>query len=494
MSLALVWFRRDLRLADNAALCAALAHHTQVLPVFVWAPEEEARWAPGAASRVWLHHSLTALDRALRARGSALILRRGPSLNSLLALARESGARAVYWNRLYEPAVVARDTALKSALRAAGLAAESHPGHALAEPWELKTSAGTPYRVFTPFWRALDAHWRARFAAGRAPRPAPRAIPSPNRSPESLPLPALELLPRVRWDRAPIAHWQPGETGAQARLREFLDRALAHYRRERDFPAVPATSRLSPHLHFGEISPWTVVWQVQTAQVADPRLDSAEAEGFVRQLGWRDFAHHLLYHFPHTQDEPLDPAFADFPWARPADYTAELAAWQRGSTGIPIVDAGLRELWATGYLHNRVRMIVASFLTKHLLVPWQEGARWFWDTLFDADLANNTLGWQWVAGCGADAAPYFRIFNPVLQSKKFDPEARYLKRWLPELQALNGEALHAPWLAPSPPGAYPPPICDLAARRERALAAYARIKTQPRSGGSARRRSDRRAE
>lgn len=475
MSLALVWLRRDLRLTDNAALAAACARHTHVLPIFIWAPEEEAPWTPGAASQVWLHHSLAALERALRARGSSLVLRRGPSLDVLLTLARESGACAVYWNRLYEPALVARDARVKAALCAAGLEAESFNGALLAEPWELKTSTGGAYRVFTPFWRALETRLRAARDVGHTPQPAPPHILAPRTTPPSLPLAALELLPRIRWDEALIAHWQPGESGALARLEGFLGGAVGTYRERRDFPTQAATSRLSPHLHFGEISPLTIVARIEAELAGDALRPSSGAEWFLRELAWREFAHHLLYHFPHTAEAPLDERFNSFPWRPREEYAGDLRAWQRGATGIPIVDAGMRELWVTGWMHNRVRMIVASLLTKNLLIPWQAGARWFWDTLMDAGLANNTLGWQWTAGCGADAAPYFRMFNPVLQSQKFDPQGLYLKRWLPELRELEGKALHAPWTAPVPPRAYFPPICDLAATRARALAAFASL-------------------
>jgi deoxyribodipyrimidine photo-lyase len=485
MSTAVVWFRRDLRLADNPALAAACAQHARVLPVFLWAPEEEAPWAPGAAARVWLHHSLAALAARLAERGAALVLRRGPTLASLLELARATGAQAVYWNRLYEPALRARDEKIKSALRESGLQAHSFKAALLAEPWELATGAGEPYRVFTPFWRALEQRLHAHHERGLQPLPEPQRLAPPAPLPASLPLAALELLPKVRWDEALIAHWQPGEAGAWARLERFCAGALGGYKTRRDFPAEPGTSRLSPHLHFGEISPAQIAARVERvcAQAPDAR---AGAQAFLRQLGWREFAHHLLYHYPQTPEAPLNARHADFPWRAPADCAAELERWRRGRTGIPIVDAGMRELWATGYLHNRVRMIVASLLIKNLLVSWQEGARWFWDTLVDADLANNTLGWQWVAGCGADAAPYFRIFNPVLQSQKFDPEGAYLQRWVPELAGLQGPARHAPWTATAPPRAYPAPLCDLAATRTRALAAYARITGENAAAGPAR--------
>ncbi|HEX4895260.1 MAG TPA: deoxyribodipyrimidine photo-lyase [Solimonas sp.] len=479
MSLALVWFRRDLRLTDNPALQQALERHPQVLPVYIDDPASETPWSPGGASRWWLHHSLQALGEALARRGNPLVLRRGASLDALRDLVRDTGASAVYWNRLYEPAAISRDQAIKQALRADGLEVQSHNGALWREPWELKTGGGEPYRVFTPFWRKLGAELPPLRIT-----PAPEQIPGPDRRPDALPLSALGLLPRIPWDAEFPAHWQPGEAGAHATLQRFLDEGLAGYHGRRDFPALGNCSRLSPHLHFGEIGPQQIRAAVLREQAQAPSI-AADAEHYLRELGWREFGHHLLYHFPATPATPMYERFAAFPWREPGEYGSDLQAWQRGQTGIPIVDAGMRQLWRSGWMHNRVRMIVASLLTKNLLIPWQEGANWFWDTLVDASLANNTLGWQWAAGCGADAAPYFRIFNPLLQSQKFDPEGVYLRRWVPELAALPTEALHAPWLAA--PGtlaragvqlgsSYPRPIIDLAASRDRALAAYDRLK------------------
>lgn len=431
----IVWFRLDLRLTDNPALTAAVQRGAPIIPVFIWAPEEEHPWAPGAASRWWLHHSLAALDADLRARGSRLVLRRGPSLETLRTLMRETGADVVFWNRRYEPALIARDKQIK-----ASLPAESFNSALLVEPWEMKT-----YRVFTPFWRAVLARG---IRTDRIP-PAPTRLPAPATWPSSLPLDALELLPKIDWAAGLRAAWKPGEAGAQEQLRRFLKSAVLEYTANRNRPDLPATSRLSPHLHFGEIGP-RQIW----AAVA-PKAD-ASGWGYLRQLGWREFAHHLLYHFPHTTDRPLRPEFEQFPWQTDPD---RLRAWQRGRTGYPLVDAGMRELWTTGWMHNRVRMVVASFLVKDLLIPWQEGARWFWDTLVDADLANNTLGWQWTAGCGADAAPYFRIFNPTSQAEKFDPNSDYIRRWVPE--------------AGTP--AYPAPIVNHDEARRRALQAFEKL-------------------
>jgi deoxyribodipyrimidine photo-lyase len=477
LSTAVVWFRRDLRLADNPALAAALARHGRIIPVFVHALEEEAPWPPGAAQRVWLQHSLVALDAALQRCGSRLILRHGPSLAALRRLAAETEASAVYWNRLYEPAVTARDRSIKQALRADGLEVESFNAALLAEPWALQTRQAGPYRVYTPFARVL------RQLPVAAPQPAPRRLPAVPGGLHSDPLESLALLPQLRWDRALIAHWQPGEDGAGQALRRFLKQGLVGYREGRNLPAEPLVSRLSPHLHFGEIGP-RQIWHAVQSQVAGQRAAglAGGAETFLSELIWREFAHHLLYHFPHTPEQPLDARFAHFPWA---DNARALAAWQRGRTGIPIVDAGMRELWQTGWMHNRVRMIVASFLTKNLLLPWQAGAGWFWDTLLDADLASNTLGWQWTAGCGADAAPYFRIFNPVLQGARFDADGRYVRRWVPELARLPDRWLHQPWRAPAAELAaagielganYPSPLVDLGETRGRALAAYATLR------------------
>jgi deoxyribodipyrimidine photo-lyase len=433
---ALVWFRLDLRLADNPALTAAAARNKKIVPAFIWAPEEEGEWRPGAASRWWLHQSLQALDAGLRRRGIHLILRRGPSLDALRSLIRECGADSVFWNRRYEPALRARDAFVQKALLSAGLHVETHNSALLFEPEEIRTTSGKPFQVFTPFWRScLSA------APDFLSLPAPRI--QRMECPPSLGLKELALEPNIDWVAGMRSAWTAGEAGAQKTLRRFLDNAHENYEERRDFPADSGTSHLSPHLHFGEISPR----QVWTA-CAEHR--SAATKAFLRQLGWREFAHHLLYHFPHTSLEPLRPQFARFPWR---EDPKKLKAWQRGRTGYPIVDAGMRELWTTGWMHNRVRMIAGSFLVKDLLLPWQEGARWFWDTLVDADLANNTLGWQWVAGCGADSAPFFRIFNPSAQATKYDPGSEYIQRWIPELGTRD----------------YPPPIVDHAHAREQAL-------------------------
>ncbi|MBE7558542.1 deoxyribodipyrimidine photo-lyase [bacterium] len=470
----LVWFRTDLRLADHEALAAAVERGGFVVPVFVWAPEEEAPWPPGAAGRWWLHYSLRSLAGELEAKGSRLILRRGPTEAELLKLARETGADAVFFSRRYEPAVARRDEQLTAALHARGITCRNFAGTTLFPPEVVRNRQGGPYRVFTPFWNACLGQIEP-----STPLAEPSHLPVPHRWPESTPLEALDLLPRVPWDAGLRQTWQPGRRGAETRLSQLLDR-MAQYPRNRDRPDLVGTGRLSPHLHFGELSPRQVWHAVRTLEEKKPRRAAHDpgAQAFLRQLGWREFAHHILHYFPATTERPLRPEFASFPWRRDA---RALSAWQRGSTGFPFVDAGMRELWHTGWMHNRVRMVVASFLTKHLLLPWWAGARWFWDTLVDADLANNSLGWQWSAGCGADAAPFFRIFNPTLQGRRFDPGGVYIRRWIPELAALPDGLLHQP--AKAPPGAlaptYPGPIVDHAAARVRALAAFASMQAVP---------------
>lgn len=475
------WFRLDLRLADNPALRAAIERGGPVVPVFIWSPEEEAPWSPGGASRWWLHQSLAALEASLQGAGSRLILRRGPTLETLRALVKETGAGAVFWNRRYEPAVIARDAKVKEALRGDGLSVGSFNAALLREPWTVRNRSGGPFQVFTPFWKHCLAQ-----PDPPEPLPAPRALLAPAKWPSSLALPELELEPKINWAQGLRAAWQPGETGAAANLKKFLTSAFSDYPEHRNRPDVVGTSRLSPHLHFGEISP-RQVWQGLKAMAARRGLAVAQwrSSQFLAEVGWREFAHHLLYHFPHTPDEPLRAEFAKFPWRQDAAW---LKAWQKGRTGFPIVDAGMRELWTTGWMHNRVRMIVASFLVKDLLHDWREGARWFWDTLVDADLANNTLGWQWTAGCGADAAPYFRVFNPTAQGERFDPQGDYVRRWCPELAKLPAAWIHRPDQAPprvlEAAGVrlgrdYPAPLVGHAVAREVALEAWARLKRSP---------------
>jgi deoxyribodipyrimidine photo-lyase len=471
MSLSILWFRQDLRLADHAALQAALARGGAVLPLYIDATGEPA--AIGGAGRWWLRESLRSLAAQLAARGSRLLLRGGAVLPVLQQLVRESGADAIYWTRRYEPALAAQDLALQRELRAQGLLAESRGGRLLAEPEQLQTQSGTPFQVFTPFWRAF-----LREIHPPLPLAAPARLPAPSHWPLSQPESLAELVPHAPWMDSLAAHWQPGEAAAQAQLRAFVSATLARYADTRERPAIAGTSRLSPRLQWGELSPAQIWHAVGEAAEAQGQSASEWRSGkFLAELIWREFSYHLLQHWPTLPEQPMRAAFAAFPWR--AD-PAQLAAWQRGATGIPLVDAGMRELWSTGWMHNRVRMVVASFLVKNLRLHWREGARWFLDTLVDADLANNTQGWQWSAGCGADAAPYFRIFNPVSQGQKFDPEGHYVRRWLPELARLPDEHLHAPWLAPplllAASGVtlgrqYPQPIVDLAVSRRNALQA-----------------------
>ncbi len=472
---AVVWLRNDLRLSDNPALAEAALTHAHVAPVYVWSPADAGAWRPGPASRTWLAASLGALGSDIARLGGRLTIAAGPAAGTLLALSRATGATTVLWNRRYEPALDALDGAVADALSAAGLRVRVMPGSLLAEPDAVATAGGGPYQVFTPFYNAMLAR-----GGGAAPLAAPARIQAPAGLPAGDP-------PGVVADREgtwPLpGAWTPGERGAAARAGLFFDDLVIDYAADRDRPDIDGTSRLSPHLAFGEISPRELVVRADRVIECNGSCHiSAGATAFVRQLYWREFAYHLLRHFPHTPERPLKRRFDVFPWSR--DPRA-LAAWQQGMTGFPIVDAGMRELLATGWMHNRVRMLVASFLTKDLLLPWTEGAAWFWDHLVDADLANNTFGWQWVAGCGADAAPYFRIFNPVVQGERFDPDGAYVRRWVPELQGLPPAWVHRPWSAPSgtlasagvvPGTTYPEPIVDHAAARLRALAVYGSIR------------------
>jgi deoxyribodipyrimidine photo-lyase len=481
MSPTLLWFRQDLRLQDNLALAAAVARGGPVLPIYVVDDEGEGTWRPGAASRWWLHHSLAALDAALRERGSQLILARGESGAVLRRLVDETGAGAVFWNRRYEPAAIARDIAIKRELAARGIEAASFNSALLHEPHTIANKQGRPFQVFSAYWRhCLSREVERPVRSGRRP------LPAPVRWPRASGLDELELLPRRDWAAGFGDCWEPGEVGALTRLRRFAANGLDDYAEERDVPAHAGTSRLSPHLHFGEIGP-RQVWAAVQARSRESGVfpPGKGAAIFLNEIGWREFAHHLLFHFPHTPVQPLREEFSRFAWA--GDPGGETwRAWRQGRTGYPIVDAGMRELWRTGWMHNRVRMIVASFLVKHLRLSWTAGAAWFWDTLVDADLANNTLGWQWSAGCGADAAPYFRIFAPVLQGRKFDPEGGYVRRWVPELAGLPARWVHAPWEAPAGVlrGAgvrlgetYPQPIVDHATARAEALAAFRELRT-----------------
>lgn len=472
----LVWLRNDLRLADQPALAAAFARGGAVVPVFVLDEAGEGDWPWGGASKWWLHHSLAKLGAEIAARGGRLILRVGDSAKQLERLLVETGADAVYWSRRYEPAGRNRDAGVEAILRAQGVEGLSFNGALLHEPHTIQNKQGRPFQVFTPYWRHCLALEKPRPGTG-----APTRWVGPKKWPASDNLESLALLPALDWAKAFGASWTPGEAGANAALAIFADGVIEGYTRARDFPGERGTSRLSPHLHWGEISPrqvWAAVAELEAERGVFPPSQGAQV--FLSEIGWREFAYQLLFHFESTPKAPLREEFARFPWRDDPDGEL-LRSWQKGQTGYPIVDAGMRELWATGWMHNRVRMIVGSFLVKHLRLPWQKGAEWFWDTLLDADLASNTLGWQWSAGCGADAAPYFRIFAPVLQGRKFDANGEYVRKWVPEVSDLPDKYLHAPWEAPTEVltqagitlgESYPKPVVDHAEARAAALAAY----------------------
>lgn len=472
----IVWFRQDLRLSDNPALNWA-AERAPLLPVYVMDEAAPGIWRHGGAARWWLHHSLEALAASLRDRGLPLLLRSGPAAQVIPALAGETRAQAVVWNRCYEPYAITRDTALKEQLSGEGYAVKSFNAALLHEPWALQTGSGGPYKVYTPFWKAL-------LGKGEPPEPLspPGNLQAPADAPNSEELADWALTPTSPdWAGGLRATWTPGPDGARQRLNSFLNRAIDDYATGRDRPDIDGTSGLSPHLHHGEIGP-REVWHAVRARMAEGDTDESSAMAFLSELGWRDFSYHLLYHFPDLPDRNFKKQFDAFPWAE--DMPA-LQRWQRGETGYPIVDAGMRQLWQIGHMHNRLRMIVGSFLVKDLKLHWWHGERWFWDTLVDADLASNAAGWQWVAGCGADAAPFFRIFNPVRQSEKFDPEGTFIRSYVPEIAGLPTKHIHAPWEAPQfvldKAGirlgeTYPRPMVDHKAAREAALKAFETIK------------------
>ena len=468
---AIIWFRKELRLDDHPALSAAIRSGQPLVAVYVLDEESSGTRSFGGATRWWLHQSLEQLAGSIAELGGRLILRRGETVSVLAALAKETGADALFFTRNHAPADIAVENAVNERLSGL-LELHRHGGRLLFEPERALKQDGTPYRVFTPFWKGCLA-----LEEPGTPLPPPDRWPAPARHPASDALADWQLCPeKPDWAGGLRERWQAGEAGAFTALEAFLEHAVFEYGKTRDFPAGGHTSALSPYLHLGEISPRRV-WHMTRAAAAQHR-QGEKTEPFLRQLGWREFSHHLLFHNPELATKPLQPQFAAFPWR---DDPAALERWQKGQTGYPIVDAGMRELWATGWMHNRVRMIVASFLIKDLLIPWQTGEAWFWDTLVDADPANNAASWQWVAGCGADAAPYFRIFNPSLQSKKFDGDGHYIRRWIPELADCPDKYLHEPWRNPDAEEqtpAYPSPIVDHAQARDRALAAYQEIRTQ----------------
>lgn len=466
-SLAIHWFRQDLRLADNPALFAA-AEQGQVLPVYILDQRNAGKYAMGAASRCWLHHSLTALNQAL---DDKLQIYSGDPETILLQLVQRYQAIAIHWNRCYEPWRIQRDSHIKQTFKQQGIKVQSFNGCLLWEPWQLLKKDNSPYQVFTPFYRNAQS-----LQAPRIPLEGPNRLDLITLPKESLSIESLNLLPKIPWDKSLMKHWNTGEIAAQNTLQQFLDSGIEQYKQGRDFPSLVAVSRLSPHLHFGELSP-NQAWYAMQSRHSDDNTAH-----FRNELAWREFSYSQLYHHPDLAEKNLQTKFDAFPWQQ--DPKA-LSRWQQGQTGIPIVDAGMRELWQTGYMHNRVRMIVASFLVKNLLLPWQQGERWFWDCLLDADMASNSASWQWVAGCGADAAPYFRIFNPVSQGQKFDAQGEYTRRYIPELNNLPDKYLFNPWEAPinilQSVGVelgknYPKPMVDLKFSRTRALEAFKSLK------------------
>lgn len=463
----LLWFRQDLRLSDNPALHEA-AKNGAIMPIYIL-DETMEDFKMGEASRWWLHKSLQDLDAALN---NSLNFYKGKAIDVIISLVKDHNIDAVYWNRCYEPWRIRDDAEIKSALKAIDIECYSYKASLLYEPWETTKEDGSPYKVFTPFYRKLRNHDKLMGNPLLQPKDMD-IIKSSGSSIED-----LDLMPKLNWYSSIEQNWIPGEKHALQKLEDFLDKGIINYKESRNFPAKINTSRLSPHLHFGEISPRQVRHRLLSAATNYPTQDT---DHFLSELGWREFAYHLLYYFPDMPRKNFQEKFDSFPWQNDEKL---LKAWQMGKTGYPIVDAGMRELWQTGYMHNRLRMIVGSFLVKNLLIHWHKGEEWFWDCLVDADLANNSLGWQWISGCGVDAAPYFRIFNPIIQGEKFDPEGGYTKQFLPELKNLPQKYLFKPWEAPDSilkdaevrlGDNYPKPIVDFAFSRNRALALYKQL-------------------
>ncbi|MDG2141485.1 MAG: deoxyribodipyrimidine photo-lyase [Gammaproteobacteria bacterium] len=473
-SRSIIWFRQDLRVEDNPALEAAILAGA-ILPIYILDDNSAGSWKMGAASRWWLHHSLTKLNERLNGK---LYVFRGEACKILKRLTRENKIQKVFWNRCYEPWRTARDEIIKKDLEGIGLEVKSFNGSLLWEPWDILKADDTPYKVFTPFYkRALTSSLSQAIPQNYLAKLETIAyLQSENK------INSLELLPKNNWHDSLSNNWCPGEIGGQRALQEFLRNRIPNYKSGRDYPALNAVSRISPHLHFGELSA-KQIWKELKTNALHPKIDS-QIEHFQRELVWREFSYSLLFHFPSITEKNMNEKFNLFPWEKNEDL---LTKWQRGQTGFPLIDAGMRELWQTGYMHNRVRMIVASFLVKNLLIHWKEGARWFWDCLVDADLASNTCSWQWVAGCGVDAAPYFRIFNPVTQSLKFDANADYIKTYVPELENCPTKFIHNPSSAPDASlkdvgiklgTDYPRTIVDLKLTRTKALEAYKNMRQE----------------
>ena len=471
----IVWFREDLRLADNPALSAALEFGAPIVPIYIRDDETDGLRQPGGAARWWLQKSLQSLATDIAARGNSLVLRSGQTAEVLDRILSETGARQIVWNRRYGEVERALDADLKSGLTDRGIDVRSFNGRLLNEPWALANKSGNPFRVFTPYWKTCLSGAKA-----AKPLAMPQELPMFARELPSDDIRDWDLLPtRPNWARGFERHWHPGESGAMRQLETLSSGGLSGYAAGRDEPAKDMSSRLSPHLAFGELSPRQVWWAVQSPDACGGEDDVRK---FLSELGWREFAYHLLYHNPELATVNFQSQFNGLEWSEPGE---RLVAWRHGRTGYPLVDASMRQLWQTGWMHNRCRMIVGSFLVKHLLIDWRHGEEWFWDTLLDADPANNPAGWQWIAGTGADAAPYFRIFNPVLQSRKYDPGGDYIRSYCPELAGLDGTQIHAPWTVPDCEleaagvrlgSTYPYPIVDHRTARKRALAAYQKAK------------------
>lgn len=475
MTTAILWFRKDLRLQDNPALRAALQNNDCVIPFYCHNDLENKDWQIGEASRWWLHHSLDSLANNIKDLGSRLIIRNGSALKALQQLIKETQATQVYCNSMYEPDSVSGDIEINLWLMKQSIGFHCYDGNTLMSPASIKNKQGQPYRVFTPFYRYYLTHG----FETRLSKP-PKKLPVVPTKIFSEKVASLDLLPKHQWYKKFERYWKPGETGAKEKLKHFSNTNLITYPDSRDLPGDDKTSKLSPHLHFGEISPRQIIHALNNYSEDSEQYEFTNAyDGFIRQLIWRDFAYYILLHFPHTSEQSFNLRFDKFPWKK-ADKKF-LTAWQKGMTGIPIVDAGMRQLWETGSMHNRVRMIVASLLTKNANLHWQQGARWFWDTLVDADLAQNSMNWQWVAGSGVDAAPYFRIFNPVTQGKRFDPDGNYVRFWVPELKDFPARYIHDPWNATEDLQQqancivgkdYPQPILDISQTRQQALENY----------------------